>query len=90
MHFCKTGNVKPEEDISYNKTPYSPGYTIVSVAKLRTQFFEGFGIGAGVSHIGKTYQNQFNKQFLPAYTLVNGVAYYQFKSIEIELQCEFI
>lgn len=89
------GLQKPEAgqtDISHNKTPWTPKHTFNAWVNYEPQkFLKGFGLGLGVFYVDKTYRTQFNEQYLPAYTVMNGTIYYQAKNnIRIGLNVENI
>lgn len=78
--FAKQTPEKGSADISHNKTPWTPKHAVSAWMDFEPQkTLKGFGLGFGVFYTDKTYQNQFNDQFLPAYTLFNGSIYYQTK-----------
>ncbi|MDO4763215.1 MAG: TonB-dependent receptor [Flavobacteriaceae bacterium] len=88
-YFAKQNPEPGKQDISYNKTPFSPKHSLSAWLNYEPEFVKGFGIGAGVFYSDKTYQTQFNDQVLPAYTLVNGMVYYQTKNnVRIGLNVE--
>ncbi|MDO5614983.1 MAG: TonB-dependent receptor [Cruoricaptor ignavus] len=90
--FISKGNTDEDKEIVGNRTPWTPLHTFNTWVNYEFgKSLKGWGIGAGVYYADKTYQNQFNNQYLPAYTLVNGTVYYQTKqNIRIGLNVENI
>lgn len=79
-YFAKQTPEQGRPDISNNKTPWTPKHSVNTWINYEPQQVKGLGLGLGALYIDKTYQNQFNNQILPAYTVFNGTVYYGAKN----------
>lgn len=79
--FISKGQSDDNQEIVSNKTPWTPLHTANSWVNYEfdNNALKGLGLGLGVYFADKTYQNQFNTQYLPSYTFANGTIYYQTK-----------
>lgn len=79
--FISKGQSDENKEIIGKKNPWTPLHTANSWINYEFDHaLKGLGIGAGVYFVDKAYQNQFNNQYLPAYTLANGTIYYKTKN----------
>lgn len=83
------GTDKGGVDISGNRTTWTPEHTFNAWINYEPHVVKGLGLGLGAFYTGKAFQNEYNTQFLPAYTIFNSTIYYEAKNgVRIGLNIE--
>ena len=83
------GTTKGDVDISGKRTSWTPEHTFNAWLNYEPAAIKGLGFGLGAFYTGKTFQNELNTQYLPAYTITNGTVYYETKNrVRIGLNVE--